>query len=232
VTLAPGNERVPLPRPAGLAYVDMTAVGNIYLAEVAIMRVAVVLSVVVLAVGSASAQISDSVGLYLGEDDFTDYGQAADGVHTLYLVLRDVSAANGVYAWELALASTGPALLMPGDLTGDAVNYDSFPELSVGIGGGLPAVGGAVLLGTVQVMVLGQDQPIRLSIGPVSNPPGGSLGNDLPVYATWDGDQTFPLQNMIPASGAVDEPVFTFNDASQGPPESATWSSVKASYRD
>lgn len=196
------------------------------------MRVVSVLGVVALVVGVASAQMSDSVGLYLGENDFVDYGQAGEGVHTLYLVLTDVSAPNGVYAWELALALTGPGLLMPGDLAGDAVNYNEFPELSVGVGGGLMTAGGAVLLGTVDVMVLGTDQPIRLLIGPVSSPPGGSLGNDLPVYATWDGDQSFPLYNMYPASGDVDEPVFTFNDAAQGPPEAATWSSVKASYRD
>ena len=136
----------------------------------------------------------------------------------------------GVTAFALALV--GPGLLMPGDFEGNSVNYASFPELSVGVGGGLPSSAAAVLLSTVQVMILGQNEPVELTIGPVSNPPGGSLGSYLPVYATWDGDQDYPLQNMYPSSGDIDEPVFVFNDSSQGPPQSETWTGVKTVYRD
>jgi len=196
------------------------------------MRLTTICCAVLLTTCAASAQISDGVGLYVAEDDLTDYGQAGEGIHTVYLVLTDPSVASGVYAWELALALVGPGLLMPGDFEGNSVNYASFPELSVGVGGGLPSSAAAVLLSTVQVMILGQNEPVELTIGPVSNPPGGSLGNDLPVYVTWDGDQNYPMQNMYPSSGDIDEPVFVFNDSLQGPPQSETWSGVKAVYRD
>ena len=196
------------------------------------MRLTTICCVILLTTSTASARFDDGIGLYIAEDDLTDYGQAGEGVHTLYLVLTDPSVSSGVYAWELALALVGPGLLMPGDFEGNSVNYASFPELSVGVGGGLPSTDAAVLLGTVLVMILGQDQPVALTIGPVSNPPGGSLGSYLPVYATWDGDQNYPLQNMYPSSGDIDEPVFVFNDSSQGPPQSETWTGVKAVYRD
>ena len=180
----------------------------------------------------ASAQFGDGIGLYIAEDDLTDYGQAGEGVQTLYLVMTDPSVSSGVYAWELALGLVGPGLLMPGDLEGNSVNYASFPELSVGVGGGLPSSAAAVLFGTVLVMILGQDQPVALTIGPVSSPPGGSLDSYLPVYATWDGDQDYPLQNMYFSYCDIDEPVFVFNDSSQGPPQSETWTGVKSVYRD
>jgi hypothetical protein len=174
--------------------------------------------------GPATAQEQDRLGV------FFDAAGTVDRVKTLalyepvdcYLVLMNPSEASGVSGWEciVELMTDGPAVQGGWTLTGSAINIDTPPRFSVGLGTALPWSETIVLAtGTLFVPEPIQEIEIYLhSYDPPSllDPPGFGYPVYAPVCVA--GDDPNHLIPLGWAAGCEGDPVAIINDDTASQP--------------
>ncbi len=131
-------------------------------------------------------------------------------------------------AWEMSLFYDGPLVNVGYVMPYTSINVGIFPSYSVGNAQAVLPQDNVIHLMTMTFMVTGLE-PSNIYIRQAHLPVGGSLGNDLPVYA--DGEELTVLRNLYPSSGSIDLPVFRINGEAPVATEPATFNGVKALFR-
>lgn len=167
----------------------------------------------------------DNIGIYLDEAGNDNCVNLPINVPTdAYLVLTQLTS-NEVLGWEAKLTFTNMFMLSFAD-RGQAVDVGSRPgEHVVGYAAPLPAVGGAVVVADIQIMVNNTDvatvhaDEIYFSL----------LENGLPAYL----DGASNGYTLHPALGDVSDPIFLVNDLNCGvvAVEESSFGSVKSLFR-
>jgi len=113
----------------------------------------------------AAVHAADTLGLWFDTaySQNEDTGTALPYMGELYLVLHEPSATS-VGGWECKVATDGPATFLGWDLEGLAVNFETPPSFTVGLGAPLPP-DTDVLLATGQFMVT-ELRPVAWSLVP------------------------------------------------------------------
>jgi hypothetical protein len=88
-----------------------------------------------------------------------------------YLVMNDPSETSGVSAWELRTNLIGEATWLGWQLEGQAINFGSYEEFIVGIGGPPLPYGPQVLLATFTMLVnYPYPEPVQIELHPIRQP--------------------------------------------------------------
>ncbi len=192
------------------------------------MVLVIALAAIALTSVSAFAQVDpnyrDNIGIYLDENGDNNCAFLPINVPTnAYLVLSKLTATE-VLGWEAKISFTNMFVLSFAD-RGQAVDIGSRPdEHVVGYAAPLPAVGDAVVVADIQIMVNNTDpayafaDEIYFSL----------LENGLPAYI----DGASAGYSLHPAFGNVNDPMFIINgDCAPVAVEDASFGSVKSLFR-
>lgn len=174
--------------------------------------------------GTAFAEnwYSDNIGVYFDEAASSNCGTAESLVpFPAYLVLTQLTSAD-VKAFEVALTFDNVTQLVF-EARGSAVDIGILPgEHLVGFASPLPAVGGAVVVADLTLLVQNTN-PAGISVGGVFF---HTLSSKVPAY---QGSNT-EVRELRPIS-AADSPVMTINDGCVVGAETTTFGEVKSLFR-
>ena len=194
------------------------------------LALAVVLSAVVLAVGTASALDENRFGLYYDRAATIDeIDIAANSQQVLYLVLiNPVSEFGSVYlvgGFECTVVPATGDILLGVTFPLNAINVGSVDNLIVGYANeGLPVEsGGGTTMATFNILTMGNNPQgyFLLPASPSSHP-------NTMAYLD-HGDSPGLIIDAMPVSGSFDRHVFTFGDYTVD--EDRKWGDVKSLYR-
>jgi hypothetical protein len=170
----------------------------------------------------------DGIGIYADLEGTQASMMAEPGMVELHVLATGLSEPGGIGGWEMSLYFDGPVTYLGYLIPYNHINVGIFPSFSVGAGGDIRPQAPVIHLMTMTFLVTGTD-PADFYIRAAHLPEGGSLGNDLPVYA--DGANFSHLVNLFPSSGSVELPVFSINGEQPVATEPVSFGGIKALYR-
>ncbi len=183
--------------------------------------------------GSAFAQdpaYFDNIGIYLDEEATNSCDVLPIGPHNTFLVLTKLTSSE-VLGWECKLIVEN--LFMTGfALRGEGLNVGTREnEYIVGLTSPLPAIGSAVVVADVEILI-GNTDPGAIYVNEIYF---SLLENGLPAYldGASGGHTLHPANAYNPGYlGSVADPIFVSNgDCNTVANEEASFGSVKSLFR-
>ncbi len=150
----------------------------------------------------------DRLGIYFnGSFTENEIESEAGGIVEAAIVLINPSAETGVLGWECTVGIEGEAMMLDWNLEGDALNIAGAPEFIVGLTRAPLPYAQAIRLATFRVLVLTDETPSFLSVGPTSVPSiAGRMAwaprdfaNLIPLYSVTGGPVVAAINGAVAA---------------------------------
>jgi hypothetical protein len=160
----------------------------------------------------AENSFSQTIGLYFDENGTQPYLENLQypAQLQLYLIAKNLDQQMEVGGWELSLSWTDSLIVNVSSLEGQALNVLNFPDMMVGVGGGVEISSGQALLANFSVVALG---PGRIFVSNCSVP--SIIGAEVPIYLDRGNLGTFELEygGLSQPTAAIGEIIESSNAA-------------------
>ena len=169
----------------------------------------------------------DGIGVYFDPCACVNCVPMEPGVHVGYIVITHPTSSS-VGGWEASVSYDGPVIVSNWEVMGNAINFKTPPDFSVGIGTPIynPFTYPAVIAARFELNLTADTEPVNFWIDGIYPP---SLESGQPAYL--DGIDYNIIKPLQQPTGSPDIAVATINGDCAVPVEDLTWGSVKSLYR-